>query len=75
MCPSIKILRGILDAKYWKEDLNKVTKEKSQHLTEYQHNYLLGLLQKIEDFFDGTIGTWKMDPIYFVLKENMKEVF
>ena len=35
---------------------------------EYQQKDLLGLLQKKEYLFDETLGTWKMNPIYFELK-------
>ena len=43
-----------------------------QNLTEKQRNELLELLQKLEDFFYGTLGNWKTDPINFELKENTK---
>ena len=39
--------------------------EKFQHLSEDQQNYLLMLLQEFDTFFNGTLGMWKMDPIYF----------
>ena len=29
---------------------------------------LLKLLQNVEDFFNGTLGTWKIDQLYFELK-------
>ena len=36
-----------------------------QHLKMTQHNNLLKLLQKIEELFNGTLGTWKIDPVKF----------
>ena len=39
-----------------------------QHLTRAQHNELLELLQILEELFDGTLGTWKIDPVDFELK-------
>ena len=39
-----------------------------------QRNYLLKLLQKYEDLFDGTLRTWKTDPVYFKLKEDTKPI-
>ena len=36
-----------------------------QHLTMTQRNELIKLLQKFEELFDGTLGTWKIDPVYF----------
>ena len=47
----------ILDAKYDKLYLNKVTENQFQHLIVVQSNELLKLLQKSEEFFDGTLGT------------------
>ena len=57
-----------LDASYGKMDLNKVMKNKFQHLTETQRNELIELLQNFEELFDETIGTWKIDPVDFELK-------
>ena len=34
-------------------------KNQCQHLPEKQHNELLKLLQKNEELFDVTLGTWK----------------
>ena len=34
-----------------------------QHLITTQHNELLTLLHIFEDFLDGTLGTWKIDPL------------
>ena len=39
-----------------------------QYLTITERNYLLKLLQKFEEFFHGTLGTWKIDPVEFELK-------
>ena len=47
---STRRLRLILDAKYEKEYLNKVTKKKYKHLTEVQRNELLELLKKLKIF-------------------------
>ena len=33
-----------------------------------QRNEFLKLLHKFEDIFDGTLGTWKTDPVDFELK-------
>ena len=40
-----------------------------------ERNELLKLLQKNEELFDGTFGTWKTDPLYFRLKEDAKPIF
>ena len=66
---SIQRLCVILDTKYKKANLNKVMKNQCQHLIEVQRNELLKLLQKIEELFDWTIGTWKTNPVDFELKE------
>ena len=65
VCTSTKLLRVILYDKYEKEYLNKVIENQFQHMREVQHNELLKLLQKIEDFFYGAFGTQKKDPVYF----------
>ena len=39
-----------------------------RNLTIAQRNELPKLLQKIVDLFDGTLGIWKTDPVYFELK-------
>ena len=60
---SIKWLRVILDAKNEKTDLHKVMETQYQHLIMTQLNDLLKLFQKFEEFFDGTLGTWKTNPV------------
>ena len=70
-----KWLRVILDAKYEKSDLHKVIENKCQHLTMTQRNELLKLLQKIEELFDGTLRTLKIDPVDFKLKEDWKPIW
>ena len=63
-----KRLHVILDAKYRKANLHKDIENQCQHLTMTQRNELLKLLQIFKDFFDGTLGTWKTDPVDFELK-------
>ena len=50
-------------------------KNKFQHLIETQRNELPKLLQKPEEIFDGTLGTWKIDPVDFELKEDTKSIY
>ena len=70
VCTSTEQLRVILDDKYEKADLNKLTKTRCQHLTVTQNIELLQLLQKIEDFFDTTLSIWKIYPVDSQLKEG-----
>ena len=43
------------------------------HLTQTERDKLLKLLQKFEHLFDGTLGTWKTEPIDLELKDpNVK---
>ena len=58
-------MRVILDDKYEKADLHKVTETQCQHLTMTQRNDLLELLQKLEELFNGTLGTWEKYPVSF----------
>ena len=39
-----------------------------------KRNELLKLLQKYEELFDGTSGTWKTDPAYFELKQDANPI-
>ena len=45
-----------------------------QHLTIIQRNYLLKLLQKFEELFNGTLGTRKIYPIDLELKYYAKTI-
>ena len=49
-------------------------KKQFQHLTEKQYNELLKLLQKFKEFFDGTLGTCKIYPVDFKLKDDAKPI-
>ena len=42
-----------------------------QHLIITQRNEFLKLLYKLEELFDGTLGTWKTYPVDFKLKEEV----
>ena len=46
-----------------------------QHLPTTQRNELTQFLQKLEEFFDGTHGTWKTDLVSSRIKENEKPIF
>ena len=65
-------MRVILDTKYEEADLHKVTETQCQHLKITQNNEFLILLQILEEFFDGTLGTWEKDPVDPRLKEYAK---
>ena len=43
--------------------LHKVMETQCKHLTMTQRNKFLKLLQKYEELFDGTLGTWKTYPV------------
>jgi hypothetical protein len=49
-------------------DLSKIVEE-CTHLEKAERRQLLHLLQKYEDLFDGSLGTWKTDPIQLELKD------
>ena len=69
-----KLLHVILDAKYEKTDLHNIMENQCQYLTMTQRNELLKLLQKFEEFLDGTLSTWKTDPVDSELKEDAKPI-
>ena len=64
----------ILDAKYNYTDLNKIMAEKCQHLTATEIHRLQHILNKSEYMFDGTLGTWKTNPVDLELKDKAKPV-
>ena len=39
-----------------------------------QRNEFLELLHKFKELFNGTLGTWKIDPEDFKLKDNVKPI-
>jgi len=61
-------IQAILNAKYCKADLEQIVQECKQ-LNKEEQQKLLALLKKFEVLFDGTVGTWKTDPVDIVLKD------
>ena len=61
-------IHEILDAKYCKTDLDKLTQECEQLSKEKQQN-LLTFLKWFEQLFDGTVGTWNTDPVDLLLRD------
>ena len=59
----------VLDAKYEKADLPAIIRESCSHP---DRETLLSVLLKFESLFDGTLGDWKLPPVYSELKEGMK---
>jgi hypothetical protein len=51
-----KHVTWILDAKYWKADLQSIVRDNCKHLSADQQKKLLQLLKKHESLFDGTLG-------------------
>ena len=60
---STKRSNAVLDDKYEKVDLDKVMKNKCQHLTETQRNELLKLLQKLKSCSIEYLVTGKVSSI------------
>ena len=61
-------IQEILDAKYCKADLVKISQE-CDMLDREEQQKLLNLLQKYEHLFDGTVGTWNTEPVDLILKD------
>ena len=61
-------IQEILDAKYCKADLAKLSQECDQ-LDKADQQKMLTLLQKYEHLFDGTVGTWNTEPVDLILKD------
>jgi hypothetical protein len=67
-----KRIQNVIESKYTPADLNKIVEE-CTHLEKDKQKQLLILLQKFEELFDGSLGTWKTDPINLELKDpNVK---
>ena len=64
-------MSAILDAKYEKADLDKVSNP-TPHLNKQEQIKLKELLQKYKELFDGTLETWKMKLHYVELREDTK---
>ena len=60
-------IQRIMEVKYAPADLDEIVKE-IKHLTHEEQSQLLTLLTKYEDLFDGSLGTWKTEPIELELK-------
>ena len=61
-------IQAILDAKYCKADLEQIV-QKCKQLNKEEQQKLLILLKKYVVPFDGTVGTWRIDPLDIVLKD------
>ena len=61
-------IQAIVDAKYCPADLEKVARE-CKLLSPLEQGMVLELLQKFAELFDGTLGTWKTDPVDLELKD------
>jgi hypothetical protein len=61
-------IQGILESKYTPADISKIVEE-CTHLEQSERRQLLHLLQKYEDLSDGSLGTWKTDPIKLEFKD------
>lgn len=64
-------IQRILDIKYAPADLNQVVQD-CTHLTDTEKSALGRLLTRYQDLFDGTLGTWKTDPIELELRPEAK---
>ena len=51
-----------------KEDLHQIMETQCQHLAITQCTEFLIVLLIFEELFDGTLGAWKTDPLYFKSK-------
>jgi hypothetical protein len=71
-CFATKHMVKTLDAKYEKADLPAIIRENRSHLTASDREKLLSVLIKFKLLFDGTLGDWKLLPVFFEIKEDMK---
>ena len=65
----VQRITEILDAKYKKADLRKIT-QNATHLTKKEQELLYNLMKKHEDLFDGTLGKFTGEPYDIKLKDG-----
>ena len=68
-------MRRILDAKYEKAELNKVTTKQCQHLNTKERKILLRILRKFKDMFDVKLGKWNTSLVDLELKDDENPVY
>jgi len=61
-------IQSIIDEKYSKQDLDSICNA-CNHISTPDKKRLHSLLMKYENLFDGTLGTWKTDPVQLELKD------
>ena len=61
-------IQSIVEAKYSPADLESIVQDCAEITTE-EKQQLLSLLKKYDQLFDGTLGTWKTEPIELELKD------
>ncbi len=57
-----------MNAKYEKADLPAIIRENCSHLTASDREKLLSVLLKFEVLFNGTLGDWKLPPVFLYYK-------
>jgi hypothetical protein len=67
-----KCMVEILDTKYEKTDLPAIIRQNCSHLPASDREKLLSVLLRFELLIDGTLGDWKLLPVFFELKEGME---
>ena len=61
-------IQSIIDVKYSPQDVDAIVDE-CKHLGSSEQSQLKELLFKYESLFDGSLGTWKTEPIELELKD------
>ena len=64
-------IKEILEAKYEAADLNDIC-QAQKHLTADEQGKLHTLLSRYEELFDGTLGTWNLEPVDIELLPDAK---
>ena len=64
-------IQSIIDNKYSPADLEEVA-SKVQNFNKLEQEKLLKLLTKFSPLFDGSLGTWKTEPVNLELKPEVK---
>jgi hypothetical protein len=66
--PHAECIQDIIESKYTPANLEKIV-EGCIHLSKEEQRQLLNEIQKFENLIDGTLDTWKTEPVGLELKD------
>ena len=68
MDKDLKMITIVLDANYYKVNIDKVVQE-AVHMMDEEWTKLLKLMKRYKSIFDDNLGTWKVKPYNLPMRE------